>query len=114
MAAKFKAGRSLNADSGWNPIVLVFNNASWEMLRGFQPESAFNDLPALNFAAIAGVLGGHGRRVTTRAELQEALDAAFVDDSRFQLIDIVLPRGVMSRTLSRFVEGVTTARRVTT
>jgi indolepyruvate decarboxylase len=95
---------------GWNPIVLVFNNASWEMLRGFQPESAFNDLPALNFAAIAGVLGGHGRRVTTRAELQEALDAAFGDDSQFQLLDIVLPRGVMSRTLSRFVEGIKTVR----
>jgi indolepyruvate decarboxylase len=25
---------------GWDPIVLVFNNASWEMLRTFQPESA--------------------------------------------------------------------------
>ena len=24
---------------GWAPIVLVFNNASWEMLRAFQPES---------------------------------------------------------------------------
>ena len=24
---------------GWDPIVLVFNNASWEMLRTFQPES---------------------------------------------------------------------------
>jgi indolepyruvate decarboxylase len=68
----------------------------------------------LNFAAIAGVLGGHGRRVTTRAELQEALEAAFADDSQFQLLDIVLPQGVMSRTLSRFVAGVKTARRVTT
>ena len=29
---------------GWDPIVLLFNNASWEMLRTFQPESGFNDL----------------------------------------------------------------------
>jgi indolepyruvate decarboxylase len=96
---------------GWNPIVLVFNNASWEMLRGFQPESRFNDLPPLNFADMAGVLGGRGRRVTTRAELQEGLDAAVADGSCFQLLDIVLPRGVMSPTLSRFVEGFEAARR---
>lgn len=25
--------------------VIVFNNQSWEMLRVFQPESAFNNLP---------------------------------------------------------------------
>ena len=30
---------------GWDPIVIVFNNASWEMLRAFQPEAGFNDLP---------------------------------------------------------------------
>ncbi|MDZ7811478.1 MAG: thiamine pyrophosphate-dependent enzyme [Arhodomonas sp.] len=29
---------------GWDPIVLLFNNCSWEMLRAFQPESRFNDL----------------------------------------------------------------------
>ena len=25
---------------GWDPIVVLFNNASWEMLRAFQPEGA--------------------------------------------------------------------------
>ena len=29
---------------GWDPIVLLFNNAGWEMLRTFQPETAYNDL----------------------------------------------------------------------
>ena len=29
---------------GLDPIVVVFNNCSWEMLRVFQPESKFNDL----------------------------------------------------------------------
>lgn len=38
---------------GWDPIVLVFNNASWEMLRTFQPESSFNDLGHWGFAEMA-------------------------------------------------------------
>ena len=42
---------------GWNPIVLVFNNSSWEMLRAFQPESAFNDLDRLDYAALANYPG---------------------------------------------------------
>ncbi len=90
---------------GWNPIVLVFNNSSWEMLRAFQPESAFNDLDKLDFAALANALGGKGQAVSTKKELHAALDRAFADASGFQLIDISLARGLMSNTLSRFVAG---------
>ena len=45
---------------GWDPIVIVFNNASWQMLRAFQPELKFNDLDDWNFAALAPTLGGEG------------------------------------------------------
>ncbi len=38
---------------GWNPIVVVFNNASWEMPHVFQPESAFNNLDDWRFAKLA-------------------------------------------------------------
>ena len=38
---------------GWDPIVLLINNASWEMLRAFQPESAFNNLDEWRFAEAA-------------------------------------------------------------
>ena len=61
---------------GWDPIVVVFNNASWEMLRVFQPESRFTDLDDWRFAELAGPLGGEGVRVHTRRELAEALEAA--------------------------------------
>ena len=44
---------------GCDPIVLVFNNTSWEMLRAFQPESGFNDLDDWHFAEIAAA---HRRR----------------------------------------------------
>ena len=90
---------------GWNPIVLVFNNSSWEMLRAFQPESAFNDLDRLDYAALADTLGGRGHSAGTKKELHAALEQAFEDESCFQLIDINLARGLMSNTLSRFVSG---------
>jgi indolepyruvate decarboxylase len=91
---------------GWDPIVLLFNNASWEMLRTFQPESSFNDLGHWGFAEMAAGLGGHGVRVGTRAELKAALDAAVQTRGQFQLIEITIPRGVLSNTLQRFVAGV--------
>jgi indolepyruvate decarboxylase len=95
---------------GWDPIVIVFNNMSWEMLRVFQPESRFNDLDDWGFARLADALGGRGTRVTTRAELAGALTAAYSSRGRFQLIEAILPRGTTSDTLARFVNGVKTAR----
>ena len=95
---------------GWDPIVLVFNNASWEMLRVFQPESAFNNLGEWQFAALAGPLGGHGIRVRTRRELTAALTQAQAARGQFQLIEIMLERGQTSETLARFVAGFKAAR----
>ena len=91
---------------GWDPIVVILNNASWEMLRTFQPESKFNDLDEWHFADIAAGLGGDGVRVHTRRELQAALQRARSVRGRFQLIEAMIPRGVLSSTLERFVAGV--------
>lgn len=90
---------------GIDPIVIVFNNASWEMLRTFQPESAFNDLDDWRFADMAAGMGGDGVRVRTRAELGAALEKAWATRGRFQLIEAMIPRGVLSDTLARFVAG---------
>src|SRR5262245_8603032 len=95
---------------GFDPIVALFNNASWEMLRAFQPESRFNDLDDWNFAALAPSLGGHGERVTTRRELKEALERAVSRRGRFSLVEVMLPRGATSQTLARFVSGFAAAR----
>ena len=95
---------------GWDPIVLVFNNASWEMLRVFQPESEFNNLGEWQFAALAGPLGGHGTRVRTQRELTAALTQAHATRGKFQLIEIMLRRGQTSDTLTRFVAGFKAAR----
>ena len=95
---------------GWDPVVVVFNNASWEMLRVFQPESAFNNLDDWRFAELAGPLGGDGVRVATRRALAEALARAHATRGRFQLIEVMLPRGQTSDTLARFVAGFKAAR----
>jgi indolepyruvate decarboxylase len=95
---------------GFDPIVVLFNNASWEMLRAFQPESRFNDLDDWNFAAIAPSLGGYGERVKTRRDLKEALERAVARRGQFALIEVMLPRGATSRTLARFVSGFKAVR----
>ncbi|HMM86524.1 indolepyruvate/phenylpyruvate decarboxylase [Azohydromonas sp.] len=91
---------------GWDPIVLVFNNASWEMLRTFMPEGRFNDLGTWDFAAMAAGMGGDGHVVTTRGELVAALERAHATRGRFQLLDVRLAPGVLSPTLERFVKAV--------
>jgi len=91
---------------GWDPIVILLNNSSWEMLRTFQPESGFNNLDDWGFASMAAGLGGEGVRVHTRAELRDALERAVATRGHFQLIEAMIPRGVLSDTLSRFVAGV--------
>jgi indolepyruvate decarboxylase len=95
---------------GWDPIVVVFNNRSWEMLRVFQPESRFNDLDDWHFADLADRLGGEGTRVETRRELADALGRAHARRGRFQLIEVMLARGSTSETLARFVAGFKAAR----
>jgi indolepyruvate decarboxylase len=91
---------------GCDPIVLVFNNASWEMLRTFEPAAHFNDLGRWDFASMAAGMGGDGHAVGTRAELTAALARAHATRGRFQLLDIRLEPGTLSPTLARFVEAV--------
>jgi indolepyruvate decarboxylase len=95
---------------GLDPIVVLFNNMSWEMLRVFQPESRFNDLDDWHFADIAASIGGVGERVTTRRELAAALDRAALRRGKFSLVEVMLPRGVTSDTLARFVAGFKSVR----
>jgi len=96
---------------GWDPIVIVFNNRSWEMLRLFQPGSTLYELDDWNFAECARPLGGDGVRVSTRAEFADALERAIATRGRFQLIDALIPRGAVSPALSRFVSTLSARQR---
>lgn len=88
-----------------NPIVIVFNNSSWEMLRTFQPESKFNDLGYWPFSKLADNLGGRGIKVTTNKELSQALEDV-KDEKKFSLIEVIIERGTLSKTLEKFANGV--------
>jgi indolepyruvate decarboxylase len=88
---------------GWDPIVIVFNNRSWEMLRAFQPESHFNDLDDWRFAELSRLLGGEGERVETRRDLVSALERAATTRGRFFLVEAMLEPGRVSETLARYV-----------
>ncbi len=91
---------------GWDPIIIVFNNAGWEMLRAFEPDAQFNDLATWDFAQMARGMGGDGVRVETCVELEAALERACAARGRFQLIDVSLAPRECSPTLRRFVAAV--------
>ena len=91
---------------GCDPIVLLFNNAGWEMLRTFAPGQRFNDLDRWDFASMAAGMGGDGHAVDSREALEAALETAWQTRGRFQLLDIRLAPGALSPTLQRFVAAV--------
>ena len=96
---------------GWDPIVIVFNNRSWEMLRLFQPGSKLYELDDWDFAGCAAPLGGEGVRVHSRRELAVALERAMTRHGRFQLIDAIIPRGAVSPAFARFVATLSARQR---
>ena len=85
-----------------NPVVIVLNNTSWEMLQAFFPNARYNRTAAWPFAKLADLWGGHGTRVTTARELDSALTAAWID-TRFSIIEVPLAAGDISPVLARFV-----------
>ena len=87
---------------GWNPIVVVLNNGGWRMLSAFRRDARYAELGTWDFAACADALGGRGERVSTRAELARALEAAARDRERFRLVDVRLAPDAMSESLRRF------------
>ncbi|MDH4289504.1 MAG: indolepyruvate/phenylpyruvate decarboxylase [Aquincola sp.] len=94
------------ARAGCDPIVVVFNNACWEMLHAFEPEARFNALPRWDFASMASGMGGDGYAASTCAQLQAALQRAHATRGRFQLIDVRLADAAVSPTLARYVGAV--------
>ena len=95
---------------GLDPIVIVLNNQTWEMIRAFQTESRCAALGDWRLADCADALGGRGHRVHTRRQFKAALDAAFAERGRFQLIELMVPPGDSTPMLQRFSEGIRALR----
>jgi indolepyruvate decarboxylase len=88
---------------GLNPIVIVFNNASYAMLRFIDQKREYYDLARWDYAAIATAVGGKGVRAGTRADFQAALTEAKKSKELF-LIDAVISEDDISPTLKRLTD----------
>ena len=87
-----------------NPIIVLFNNARWEMLQAFFPDAGYNGTVPWPFAALAELWGGRGFDAGTPRQLRDALAAASRED-RFTLIDVKLQQGDVSPILRGFVSA---------
>jgi len=90
---------------GLNPIVVVFNNGSWEMLKTIQPEGNYFGLINWNYAEMARLWGGKGFRVETKRQMRDALFEAKAQRS-FALLDVRLAPGDTSAILKNYLKRI--------
>ncbi len=88
---------------GLNPIVIVFNNASYAMLRFIDQQRDYFDLPRWDYTELAKAVGGNGMQATSAADFKKALASALKSDKMF-LIDAVLENDDISPTLRRLTD----------
>lgn len=88
---------------GLNPIVIVFNNASYAMLRFIDQKRDYYNLQRWDYAMLAKAMGGKGASCQTPAEFKAALTEAHNSDSLF-LIDARISEDDISPTLRRLTD----------
>jgi indolepyruvate decarboxylase len=95
---------------GLDPIVVLLNNGSWEMIRAFAPGLRCSDLGDWHYADLARALGGTSRRVYSRREFSQALAEAARHRGSFALIEVMLKPGEVSPVLRQFAERLQARR----
>ncbi len=95
---------------GLDPIVIVFDNRGWEMVKQFDDLSPHHDLPPVDFAAIARALGGRGHTVSSQAGLVAALAEAHAERGHVHVIHVVLEPNTTSSALAAFAAAFSQAR----
>lgn len=88
---------------GLNPIVIVFNNASYAMLKFIDQDRDYYDLARWDYTGLAKAVGGEGLQATNRQEFQKALKEAQNSKGLF-LIDAVISKEDISPTLKRLTD----------
>ena len=87
---------------GLNPVVLVFNDNAWGVLRGRQEQFydgrvIGTDLVNPDFVRLAEAYGANGIRATSVKEMVSALDTALKSET-ITIIDIPTPNGFANFT----------------
>ncbi len=96
---------------GLSPIVVLLNNAGWQIFRPVSPRADLLEIPNWPYAELAQAWGGVGFRADTRADLREALRAAH-EVREFVLIECRLPPDELSPITRRYIRA--SARRAGT
>jgi TPP-dependent 2-oxoacid decarboxylase len=86
-----------------NPIIIVFNNASYAMLRFIDQERDYFDLPRWDYVGLAKSIGANAARAESADEFGKALQLAVESDKPF-LIDAMLAADDISPTLRRLTD----------
>lgn len=87
-----------------NPIVLVMNNGGWGIFRPVAERQDLLTLPSWPYARLAEAWGGRGFRVTTVAELRQALQEADKTPS-FAIIEIIVDPYDLSPVTVKYIKG---------
>ncbi len=88
---------------GLNPIVIVFNNATYAMLRFVDQQRDYYKLPRWDYVALARAVGAQGAQAGTRADFLSALKEAEKSKGLY-LIDAMLSAEDISPTLRRLTD----------
>jgi indolepyruvate decarboxylase len=88
---------------GINPIVVLFNNSSYAMLKFIDQQRDYYDLARWDYVKLTEAIGGRAVRANTGAEFTDALSQALKSDKLF-LIDAILDKDDISPTLKRLTD----------
>ncbi|NES25939.1 MAG: thiamine pyrophosphate-binding protein, partial [Symploca sp. SIO3E6] len=92
---------------GLNPIVIIINNGSFASLRSMDHQKAdFVNIPSIDYAQLATVLGGRGFVVKTSHQLRQALQMA-KESNTFSILDVHILPDDISPALQRLSDLLT-------
>uniref|UniRef100_UPI004047C7CA thiamine pyrophosphate-binding protein n=1 Tax=Rheinheimera sp. TaxID=1869214 RepID=UPI004047C7CA len=95
---------------GFAPVIVVFNNQRWDMIEAFAPGLSCTNLANWHYADLARSMGGHGMQVNTLTDFAQALQLALDSNTRFSLIEVMLPAGSRTARLDNFAKGFKAAQ----
>ena len=97
---------------GLSPIVILFNNGCWEMIRAFAPSLQCSGMGEWQYAGLARAMGGEGIVVRDADAFAAAFAKARNTPDKMVLIEVQYEVGKRTDRLSRFAEGFLGAGRV--
>ena len=89
---------------GLCPIVVLVNNAGWGIFRPVTPRKDLLEIPPWPYAELARAWGGVGFRVTSHAELRDALRAAH-ELKDFAIVECIVPPDDISPVSRRYIQA---------